>query len=402
MAKVMVVAGGEWQVPIIKKAKMLGNFVICSNPYPDSPGVQAADIGEIADARDKEKNLAIAKKYGVDIAVTDQTDIAVPTVAYICQQLGLKGIGRDKAELFTDKYQMRMFGKKNGFSMPDFEKCSTYDQAKKFADDHKKSIIKPLNSQSSRGVNSILRGEEFKEKYFDAMKYSNGSDEIIIEEYINGTEFTVDGMKIENRYDILAVSEKKHYKHNENIASELLFTQYNEKYDYGRLRQENADLVMKMDLPFGLTHAEYKYCDDKFYLLEIAARGGGTKISSDIVPAVSGIDSNGLLLQYLNGEKIEYSIEYNNDRCAILRFFDFGIGKVKKIEGLEDVRKWKNVLDIRLEFSEGDMISKPGDDRSRLGFYIAKAESRQELSDLCAKIQKAIKIELIDEANYYG
>lgn len=397
MPNVMVVAGGEWQLPLIRKAKELGNYVICSNLYADSPGFEVADIGEIADVLDKEKNLAIAKKHEVDIVITDQSDIAVPTVAYICQKLGIKGIGVDKAELFTNKYQMRVFGRNNGFATPEFEKCFTYSQAKKFADMHKKSILKPLNNQSSRGIYSIFGGENFEEKYTDTIKYSNGFGSVLIEEYIDGVEFTVDGIKIDNKYDIVAISEKKHYKHNENIASELLFTQYNEKYDYKRLRKENWDLVIKSGLPFGLTHTEYKYYNDKFYLIEMAARGGGTKISSDIVPAISGIDSNKILLKYLQDEKIEYSVNYDNDRCAILKFFDFGTGKVKRIFGLEDVCKWENVIDIKLDFSEGDTIFNPGDDRSRPGFYIAKADSQAELSDLCDRIQNKIRIEFMED-----
>ena len=126
MPNVMVVAGGEWQLPLIRKAKELGNYVICSNLYADSPGFEVADIGEIADVLDKEKNLAIAKKHEVDIVITDQSDIAVPTVAYICQKLGIKGIGVDKAELFTNKYQMRVFGRNNGFATPEFEWISGF------------------------------------------------------------------------------------------------------------------------------------------------------------------------------------------------------------------------------------------------------------------------------------
>jgi hypothetical protein len=35
--KIMVIAGGEWQIPIIMKAKQMGLFVINTNLYEDSP-----------------------------------------------------------------------------------------------------------------------------------------------------------------------------------------------------------------------------------------------------------------------------------------------------------------------------------------------------------------------------
>jgi carbamoyl-phosphate synthase large subunit len=56
----MVIAGGEWQVPLIRTAKAMGLFVINSNLYSDSPGFRYADVGLVADVLDLEKNLDFA------------------------------------------------------------------------------------------------------------------------------------------------------------------------------------------------------------------------------------------------------------------------------------------------------------------------------------------------------
>src|SRR6185436_18958795 len=116
--RLMVIAGGEWQVPLIRKAKAMGLFVINSNLYPDSPGFLEADVGLVADARDAEKNLEFAREHKPDGVVTDQTDVSVPTVAYICEQLGLPGIGSTQAELFTNKFLMRQFLQRRGYPTP--------------------------------------------------------------------------------------------------------------------------------------------------------------------------------------------------------------------------------------------------------------------------------------------
>ena len=55
--RLMIIAGGTWQVPLVKKAKELGCFVVNSNLYEDSPGFKYADVTAVADVRDKEKNL---------------------------------------------------------------------------------------------------------------------------------------------------------------------------------------------------------------------------------------------------------------------------------------------------------------------------------------------------------
>lgn len=393
MANLLVVAGGELQIPIIKKAKELGHYVICSNLYENSPGFQFADVGEVSDVLDKERNLEIAKKYNVDIVMTDQSDIAVPTVAYVSDKLGIKGIGTEIAKRFTDKYLMRKIGKEKGFPVPDFCKCISYDEAKKFVDNHAKNIIKPVNSQGSRGIYIVPSGREFENEFNKAMSYAHGNKAVIVEEYIDGKEFTVDGLKIENRYDVLAISEKKHYKHNKNVASEMFFSKNSSVYDYDELKNINRELVFAMELPFGMTHAEYKYSDGKFYLIEIAARGGGAKISSHVVPAVSGINSNEIFIRYMNNEKLDYTVKYDDDKCAIIKFFNFKCGKVKKIIGLDEVKKWDNILDIQIKMKEGDMIRLPQDDSERLAFYIASGDSKRELDILCKKIEQTIRID---------
>ena len=155
MSKIMVIAGGDWQIELIKKAKQMGHYVICSNLYEDSPAFPYADACEVANVLDKEKNLQIAQKYQPDAVISDQSDIAVPTVAYVNEKMGLRGIGTDKADIFTDKTLMRQRCKEAGLPVPDFKICKTLDDALEMLNKHKKIIIKPIDSQSSRGVYTI-------------------------------------------------------------------------------------------------------------------------------------------------------------------------------------------------------------------------------------------------------
>ena len=71
MSTIMVIAGGDWQIELIKKAKSMGHYVICSNLYKDSKGFKYADLGEVADVLDKQKNLEIAKKHSPDAVISD-------------------------------------------------------------------------------------------------------------------------------------------------------------------------------------------------------------------------------------------------------------------------------------------------------------------------------------------
>lgn len=393
MAKVMVIAGGTWQCPIVKLAKRMGHYVICTNLYEDSPAFQYADVGLVANVLDKEKNLEIAREYQPDAVLTDQTDIAVSTVAYIAETLKIKGITTDIAKIFTNKHLMRMLTEQAGFASPQYALCDHAEEAKRFVIKYGKSIIKPLDSQSSRGVHIVEKPDEIDEYFKDCIQYSNSENAIVIEEYIEGTEFTVDGLKTEGEYIVTAISEKEHYSYNPSVAKRLLFSQDNDRFDYDKLSKLNADMVNALGLPFGLTHAEYKYRDGEFYLIEIAARGGGTRISSDIVPLMSGINSNEIYLKLLLGEKTDLSRGIRHE-YAVLGFFDFKPGKVKSISGFEEAIAINGVLDIGIEVKEGDIIAEAQDDRSRCGYYIIYADSKDELDHIENSMKNSVKIEI--------
>lgn len=400
MKKILIIAGGKWQVPLIQKAKALGYEVVNSNLYEESPGFEFADHKEVCDARDKERNFEIAKKYDIEGVLSDQSDIAVPTVAYVAEKMGCRTIGSDMAELFTNKYKMREFCIRNGFHSPEYKLCHGVDEAISFFESIKgKIIIKPLDSQSSRGVYIINQIEDLKEKFSISQSCSSNKKDVLAERYISGKEFTIDGIAYRGKHYSLAISEKTHFEYNKNIASELRFSYYNNHYDYDRLRRIHNQLIERTGLPFGLTHAEYKYEDGEYYLIEMAARGGGTKIASDIVPYMSGIDTYKILIESAMGKSDQQKIDWPlgtkyQKRWAALKFLDIESkgNVIASIEGVDAIQKMDGIEDFALEFSVGDVLEHAQDDRSRVGYYIVFAESEEEIEEIESNVEDLLKI----------
>jgi carbamoyl-phosphate synthase large subunit len=388
----MIVGASEWQVPIIKKAKNLGLRVLNSGPYQTSPGFEYSDVNLIADVLDKDKNLQFALKNRVDGILTDQTDIAVPTVAYIAERLNLPGIGIEVAKKFTNKYEMRNLCLNNGFPSPSFHLCKSVGDAFNFM--HQKGlpfVLKPPANQSSRGVIKITHKDQVYSGYQRASSFTMDGT-VLIESFIEGPELTIEGIKTHSKHYCLATSFKKHFVHNPMVASELRYSFGRKDINYKVLYNQHNRLIELMKLPFGLTHAEYKCQDGKFYLIEVAARGGGTKISSDLVPLISGIDTNERLITMALGDHIDDLHFSSKSIEGILYFFNFNSGKIKSIEGVEEIMKMKGVVDFNLNFKTGDLILPPEDDRSRHGFIIAVANDNLELENLLNNVKSSLKI----------
>lgn len=398
---IMVLAGSLWQIPLVKKVRSMGFKSLVLNLYEDSPAFAYADYHEVVDILDKEACLEIGKKFNVSAVLSDQSDIVMPTIAYVADNLKLYSLGSQCAALFTNKFLMREFSSLHKFPVPEFKVCRKFEEAEAFfVRLNNAIIIKPLDSNSSRGVFKITSREQLRENFDSSLSFSRVEKAVIAERYIEGVEFTLDGLKVGQKHITLAVSEKKHYLHNENIAYQLFFSHSNETFDYDILRSVNDKFVELSGLPDGcLTHAEYKFQDGHFYLIEIAARGGGNLISSDIVPIMSGVDNYTYLINsglgIPNTNEIKIKDEFK-DRCAVLFFFDapFKGGIVKEIEGVNIINTLPNIIDFKLNFKVGDKIEKAQNDSNRIGYYIAFADSQDDLKYTMDTISKNFRIKL--------
>lgn len=396
---VIVLPGTRWQVPLIKRLKKEGYRVVVFDLYEDQPAYSFADEYRIIDILDKHKCLNVAKEYNPIAILSDECDIAVPTIAWMSKQLGKPSIGIEMSELYTNKYKMRIFAKENGFDIPKFYKCKTKKEAINiFNKLGKKMIIKPLDANSSRGVYSIEKKEDIEEYFDKSIIYSKQEKSVLLEEYIYGEEFSVDGIKIDSSYYTLGISKKNHYDYNENLDQSLIFSFEDPMYDYNLLRKTNREFVESTGITFGLTHAEYKYQNGKFYLIEIGARGGGNLISSIINYELTGIDSQKHLIEWAvkknkKTEKICYRSDFQS-RYAVLEFFDTrGVeGKIEEIKGESILKEYSEIKSYEFFFKVGDNIGKAKDAGTRFGYYIVCCSSKSHLDEIVTKVRSTIKI----------
>lgn len=397
MKKIMILGGGDNQVPLIKRAKNLGCYVVLCDFRDNVPGIAMSDVHYQVNTLDPAQLIEVGEKEKPDGILTNSEPTFL-SMAEVAHKLGLRCLSDKHTNLYKNKFLMREFCHKHGLLSPQYRCCTTLNEALVFFDKlQKKCIIKPLDNSASRGVFSINNAAELKEHFDECIGASSAvNPAIIIEEYVTGTEFTIDGLMTPKGHRCLAISEKKHYTYNENVAYQLLFDNKNERFDYTELRKVNDQLVDLTGIPFGLTHAEYKFCNGKFYLIEIQARGGGNFIATDIVPFISGIDSYTEQLKWAVGDETDINYDYDalSEHCAVLHFFDVPGkgGVVKEIKGLDYFDSLGDQMMYHLNFGVGDTIQETKDDSTRIGWYILKTANRAELDEKMKEIENQFKI----------
>lgn len=396
--KVLVFPGTQWQVPLIEKIQEMGHQALVVNPDPNAPGMKKADLCLISDIFDKQRVVEFGRAQKIDAVMSDECDIAMNMVAELGKAFNVPTMDEETAALYTDKFLMREFSKKHVLKYPEYKFCKTVEDAIALQKEiNKPIIIKPLDSNASHGVFKCSNEEEIREHFAESMSFSRVEKSVLAERFIVGTEFTIDGVKTPHAHYTMAISEKKHFAHNESIANELLFSHYNPNFDYDKLRATNDAFVMKSNLQFGFTHAEYKFEDGEFYLIEIAARGGGNMISSCITQYMTGYDTYRYLVECATGnvhdEDFSLRPEYK-ERAAVLKFFETpgGGGKVREIKGLDYLDNEPDIKHYRLNFKIGDTIENALNDSVRIGFYIVCSENMQKLREVINNVQKNFQI----------
>ncbi len=390
--KALILGGSVWQLGIIQRAADLGLYVVVADISADAPGRNLAHEFIVLDTNNKEALTELARERNIDIVIAEQTDRVVPVAAYINQKLGLYGILPEVAYRFTDKYAMRNHLVGMDIPMPAYQEIENISEAMNFIALHGYPVVlKPKNSQASLGVFRISHGSDLQ-KYFNETKKISTDGKILIEEFIEGIEITVEGFSLRGNCHILAISEKEHYPHNECVASRLAYQPRFSELAIANIKKTASQVVEMLGLVNGISHAEYRMCGDIPFLVEVGARGGGNRIASMIVPHVSGVDIYEMLIRSLLGED---NLEIPESRwwSAILEFFRFEPGKIKAIHGMDEVRKENLAEDISLGFKVGDTLNSATDDRHRPGYFIVLGKDRDETDARSKRIKELIRLE---------
>jgi biotin carboxylase len=388
-----ILGGGEWQVPTIRLAKALGFRVLVTDMYTDRPGYRWADEHEVVDITDREATLRTAERHRIDGIVCDTTDVGVPTMAWVAEKLSLPGIGYEIALNFTNKARMRRLTSAAGLPNPRFLTARNPEEARAAAQAiGLPAVVKPTDNQSSRGVHIVRSWNDWDTAYTDAARHAR-SGEILVEEFLDGVEATVESYCIDGEVFAAGISDKDHFPERPEVSNRLTYPAAFPAEVMRRLCEVNEGVIRALGLKTGITHAEYMVVGGEAYLVEIAARGAGSRVYTHIVPYLAGAPVPEAYLQFVVTGRMEIQRRAGS-RAANLAFFSFSPGVVRSIEGVDRARALPGVQEILLEFAVGDRLAPPVDDRSRPGQLVVFGKTRAEVLATTEEVMRTVRVEI--------
>ena len=395
----MVLGASQCQVPIITQAQEMDFEVVVVSVAGNYPGFSAADKAYEIDVRDQEKILKVAKEERISGILTDQTDIPVLTVAYVADQLGLPGVGYDCALRFTNKYTMRQYCEQIGVPGPKYAQVSSFQEAVSLTEDFRfPLVLKPVDSQGSRGVIKINAKDELEDAFQKAIVYS-AVQQVILEEFFQGREIVIEGFMANNQFTNLVIGDREYFDlPTMFIPQQTIFPSQIKPELQEKLLVLNTKLVKGFAPTFGITHSEFlvdeQTCEVR--LVETAIRGGGVFISSDLIPLATGINVNKLLIGLASGDgDVSFDPGQVKQRAAAYMCFYLPEGQIHSVKGLREVQTVNGVRKAFLgDLEVGRRTAKIIDKTMRQGPILIAGENRQDLQNIMVEVQDTLKIEV--------
>lgn len=359
MKKLLVLAAGILQVPVIKKAKEMGVYVVAVDGDSNAVGLKLADKPVVANITSEEDILRIAREERIDGVIHPCSEVSMAVMGRLNDELGLSGISREMAFRATNKHLMREAFEAYGAPSP---KSYCFENAEQawgcFCKDlsGRDCILKPSRNSGSRGIAKIS-GNIYRDKFVELFKRSKSEsrdNSVMLEQFVDGPEFSVEIIVWNNQVNVLTVTDKKTTE-----APYFVELGHNQPSVFPnetvKIIEDAAIAGVKaLAVNNCACHAEIKVQDGIAYIMEIGARLGGDFISTELTHLSTGIDMVAASINCALG--VEPNIEpIENKRGVCIRYFCPQPGKLLSISNT-DMLNDSRVYNWEIYRKIGDMI----------------------------------------------
>lgn len=374
MKRVVIIGANEFQNPLIEKAKSLGYETHVFAWASGDIGEKTADYFYPISIVEKYKILEECKKIKPDAITSIGSDLAIITVNYVADALGLNCNDPDYSLICTNKFEMRKAFEKANINVPRFERVKNVDEVtiNKFP-----LIVKPTDRSGSRSIALVHTKEELKNSILKACD-SSFEKCAIVEEVIEGkNEYSCESISFKGKHTILAITRKF-----TTGFPTCIETGHIEPAELPENIKNNIfEIIPKaldaLHIKNSASHVEFKVCeDDSINIIEIGARMGGDCIGSHLVEISTGYDFLKMTLDVALGKEPDLEIK-NEPHFALIKF----IFDRKDLENVKLIlNKYPGIYNSSM--LDENFNHEVVDSSSRFGYYIFDIKDKNVLQDV--------------------
>lgn len=398
MPKAFVLTGGSRsQLGLLVQARALGHEVCVVDGSERAPLLEEADHPIVRSFTDVGGVVSELERRGIEpVAVaTMGSDQAVLPTAQLAERLGLPGLPVETARTVADKRRMRSAFEKRKVRCPKGREAATFEEAEQaFHQLGAPVVVKPVDGSAQRGVTEVRAEGELADAVDRALAASKAGA-IVLEEYLDGHEYTVNGFLLEGEYFPMSVTRRILY------PPPPLGVCIAHRYP-SLLSDEQPlfDLARRASLAVGLeTGPSYVQVrtNGQVAAIEVGARLGGGK-DAELAKLVTGFDAIRANVLWALGELTRDDLRHGEPVAPVgqVRFVVHQPGRIVRLDTAPALAL-DGVHEAGWYWREGMTLPPMTSGAERLGYLLLTAQGEDELDELTERALAALEIRIAAE-----
>lgn len=353
--------------------------------------VDTNDLSELSNAA-----LRLHRDYNIS-AVIPGFEIFVAHASYLAKLLNVPGVSPETGQALRNKKLMRECLETSGVRIPRY---AVIDSPNKLNEIDKNigfpCVIKPIDQSGSMHVSKITHFEELAKAYHNMCQdpwteMGKGIGTIaLVEEYVDGEEFSVEGFVCQNHVEIISITKKflgpePYFVEMAHIVqADVCCETKNNISSYIK------EVITALKFNVGVYHCEIRLNNEKPILMEIAGRLPGDKIC-DLIQLAKQINIYEIMINILLGNSISLKNEGNSNQFAGIKFFAPVIQCYQKIETLEQLHSIPGYHDFKILIPQNTPIPPCTSFLGRVAYCIFTSSTYEDLKSLFIHSEKIVR-----------
>ena len=386
------IGGSRFQVKTIEWAKQAGLYVVVTDKSPDPPGARTADRFAQVSGTDAPALLNIAR----ELSKTHQfkgiwchADFGLMSKAKVHAALGLSGPSPEAVLNALDKNRSKSIWQQRGIRTPSSVTVATASEAVQAASKMDfPLIVKPLDASGSMGITCIKHPDEALSAFFKAHQWGA---RVIIETFLEGRQFGLNGIFHEDRFYAAGISERR-TDSTGCLLTEVIVPPSLDAAIVESMYQLLHQAALSLGIHEGCVKGDIILSGRTPFVIELAPRLHGNPTMSHAIPAATGISPVRLYFDMLAGKKfIEPDLASTACKyCAGYRPIFCKDGIIEAINGIGQAEKLPGIEDIVLLTTPGHCMQQHNDNRDIIGYIFGKAKTQEILRTRMARAYESL------------
>lgn len=231
-------------------------------------------------------------------------------------------------------------------------------------------VLKPLGLSGSRGVIRANDAKEFTTA-FARIKNIAREPSVLVEDFIHGHEYALEGMVTDGRLQVLALFDKPDPLDGPFFEETIYVTLPEQR----AITETTQRAIAALGLTHGPVHAEMRVNEEGVWMLEVAARPIGG-LCSRVLKFSGGKSLEELILRHAMGEDVS-GARLERGAHAVMMIPIPRAGVYAEVAGLDPARAVEGIEDIVVTAKPGQAMLPLPEGASYLGFIFARAETAE-------------------------